>query len=188
MTHQFFTIAAHQGYASCAAEKEAAGIGTLNEAATSRTAFALRLFVRFGAPSYGRPNGRSRKARRCLIGSSNSRSVALPYWNRGRRFNSATEANTMQNPTAHPAAIVAARDSLANAQDNLEPLSDFPRHISTLCEVIDLLSSDALLVSSLAGIGKALADHLAILSVPVIEAVDAALMALRNPNKENDHE
>ncbi len=94
----------------------------------------------------------------------------------------------MQNPTAHPAAIVAARDSLANAQDNLEPLSDFPRHISTLCEVIDLLSSDALLVSSLAGIGKALADHLAILSVPVIEAVDAALMALRNPNKENDHE
>lgn len=87
----------------------------------------------------------------------------------------------MQNPTTHPAALV-------DAQDNLEPLSDFPRHFSTLCEVIDILSSDAVLVSSLAGIGKALADQLAILSVPVIEAVDAALMALRNQNKENDHE
>ena len=183
MIIQDFTTAARWGYPTCAAEKEAAGIGTLNEAATSRNALAMRLFVRFGAPSYGRPNGRSRKARRCLIGSSNSRSVALPYWNRGWRFNSATEANTMQT-TPHEAAISAACRALGQAQEALESHAVHLDHFYALFDAIDRLDGDRPLINSLAIIGTKLATHYSIITVPPIESVEAAQVGLRTFAKE----
>lgn len=66
------------GHPARAAEKEAAGIGVLWEAAMSRTAFALRLFCRLGAPSFGQPGGRSRKARRSFPGTPTPVRSALP--------------------------------------------------------------------------------------------------------------
>ncbi len=50
-------------------EKDVTGIGVPREAAMSRTAFALRLFCRLGASSFGRPGGRGRKARRSFPGT-----------------------------------------------------------------------------------------------------------------------
>ena len=61
------------------AEKEATGFGSLSGAAMSRTAFALRLFCRLGAPSFGQPGGRSRKARRCSTGLPTPVRSALPF-------------------------------------------------------------------------------------------------------------
>lgn len=93
----------------------------------------------------------------------------------------------MQTTTVYPSALVAARDSLARAQDNLQHLEAFPSLFSALCEAIEILSSDAVLVSSLAGVGKQLADHLAILSTPITQAVDDVLSSLRRVHEENDH-
>ncbi len=94
----------------------------------------------------------------------------------------------MQTTPVYPAALVAARDALVLAQDNLQHVEAFPSMFSALCEAIDILSSDAVLVSSLACVGKQLADHLAILSTPVTQAVDDVLSSLRRANEENDHE
>lgn len=93
----------------------------------------------------------------------------------------------MQTIPVYPSALVAARDSLALAQDNLQHIEAFPSMFSALCEAIDILSSDAVLVSSLACVGKQLADHLAILSTPVTQAVDDVLSSLRCAPKENNH-
>ena len=89
----------------------------------------------------------------------------------------------MQTAPVYPSALVAARDSLARAQDNLQHVEAFPSLFSALCEAIEILSSDAVLVSSLAGVGKQLADHLAILSTPVTQAVDDVLSSLRRANE-----
>ncbi len=94
----------------------------------------------------------------------------------------------MQTTPVYPAALVAARDALVLAQDNLQHVEAFPSMFSALCEAIDILSSDAVLVSSLACVGKQLADHLAILRTPVTQAVDDVLSSLRRANEENDHE
>lgn len=72
------TAPALPAYFPAVAEKEATGISLLKWSGDSRTAFALRLFCRLGASSFGRPGGRGRKARRCSTGKANSRSVALP--------------------------------------------------------------------------------------------------------------
>ena len=93
----------------------------------------------------------------------------------------------MQTIPVYPSTLVAARDSLARAQDNLQHVEAFPSLFSALCEAIEILSSDAVLVSSLAGVGKQLADHLAILSTPVTQAVDDVLSSLRRVHEENDH-
>lgn len=94
----------------------------------------------------------------------------------------------MQNPTVYPSALLAARDSLSRAQDNLQHVEAFPSLFSALCEAIEILSSDAVIVSSLASIGKQLADHLAILSTPVTQAVDDVLSSLRRAHEDTDHE
>lgn len=90
----------------------------------------------------------------------------------------------MQTAPVYPSALVAARDSLARAQDNLQHVEAFPSLFSALCEAIEILSSDAVLVSSLAGVGKQLADHLAILSTPVTQAVDDVLSSLHGLTEE----
>ena len=92
----------------------------------------------------------------------------------------------MQTIPVYPSTLVAARDSLARAQDNLQHVEAFPSLFSALCEAIEILSSDAVLVSSLAGVGKQLADHLAILSTPVTQAVDDVLSSLRRAHEETD--
>lgn len=93
----------------------------------------------------------------------------------------------MQNPTVYPAALVAARDSLAIPQDNLDRLAAFPSLFAALCEAIEVLSNDAAIVSDLAGIGKLLADHLGTLSTPATQAVDDVLSSLRRAHEEPDH-
>lgn len=93
----------------------------------------------------------------------------------------------MQNPTVYPSALLAARDSLARAQDSLQHVEAFPSLFGALCEAIEILSNDAILVSSLACIGKHLADQLAILSTPASQAVDDVLSSLRRAHDENDH-
>lgn len=73
------TTAFTRAHDRAATEKNVAGFGSPCGAAMSRTAFALRLFCRLGAPSFGRPGGRSRKARRCSTGLPTPVSVALPF-------------------------------------------------------------------------------------------------------------
>lgn len=93
----------------------------------------------------------------------------------------------MKNPTVYPSALLAARDSLSRAQDNLQHIEAFPSLFSALCEAIEILSSDAVLVSDLACIGKRLADYLSILSTPASQAVDDVLSSLRRAHEETDH-
>lgn len=93
----------------------------------------------------------------------------------------------MQNPSVYPSALVAARDSLALAQDKLQHVEAFPSLFSALCEAIEILSSDAVLVSELACIGKRLADYLSTLSTPASQAVDDVLSYLRRDHEETDH-
>lgn len=93
----------------------------------------------------------------------------------------------MQTTPVYPSALVAARDSLARAQDNLQHVEAFPSLFSALCEAIEILSSDAVLVSELACIGKRLADYLSTLSTPASQAVDDVLSSLRRANEETDH-
>lgn len=73
------TTASTRAHDRAATEKNVVGFDSPSGAAMSRTAFALRLFCRLGAPSFGRPGGGSRKARRCSTGLSTSVSVALPF-------------------------------------------------------------------------------------------------------------
>lgn len=183
-----FTAAAPWAYALPAAEKKAAGGDSPSRAATSRTAFAMRLFVRLWLLDYGRPGGRRRKARRCSGGLSTPVRSALPFDIGTAVTLPQPETTTMQNPTVYPSALLAARDSLSRAQDNLQHVEAFPSLFSALCEAIEILSSDAVIVSSLASIGKQLADHLAILSTPVTQAVDDVLSSLRRAHEDTDHE
>lgn len=186
MTH-LLTNAASRRYAPPAAEKKAAGGDSPSRAATSRTALAMRLFVRLWLLDYGRPGGRRRKARRCSGGLSTPVRSALPFDSGEAVTLPQPETTTMQTIPVYPSALVAARDSLALAQDNLQHVEAFPPLFSALCEAIDILSSDAVLVSSLACVGKQLADHLAILSTPVTQAVDDVLSSLRSITEEQIH-
>lgn len=93
----------------------------------------------------------------------------------------------MQTTPVYPSALVAARDSLALAQDKLQHVEAFPSLFSALCEAIEILSSDAALVSDLACIGKRLADNLSSLSTPASQAVDDVLSSLRRAHEETDH-
>ena len=63
---------------SAVAVNPATGIGVPWEAAISRNVFALRLFCRLGSSSFGRPGGRSRKARRSFPGTPTPVRSALP--------------------------------------------------------------------------------------------------------------
>lgn len=182
-----FTSAARRAYAFPAAEKKAAGIAVSSRAATSRSAFAMRLFVRLWLLDYGRPGGRRREARRCSGGTATPVRSALLIAVGMAVKPPQPETTTMQNPTVYPAALVAARDSLAIAQDNLDRLAAFPSLFAALCEAIEVLSNDAAIVSDLAGIGKLLADHLGTLSTPATQAVDDVLSSLRRAHEEPDH-
>ncbi len=88
-------------------EKDVTGIGVLNGAAISRTAFALRLFCRLGAPSFGQPGGRGRKARRCSIGTPTPVRSAHPI-GVGLAVHNRNWSNIMRQstPTGAPRAVV----------------------------------------------------------------------------------
>lgn len=68
----------HKAHHSRVTEKDVTGIGVLWEAAMSRNVSALRLFCRLGAPSFGQPGGRGRKARRSFPGTPTPVRSALP--------------------------------------------------------------------------------------------------------------
>lgn len=81
------TIAFIRAHHPAVAEKEATGGDSPSGAAMSRTAFAMRLFCRLGAPSFGRAGRGSRKARRCSTGLSTLPGSALPFDSGWRFFN-----------------------------------------------------------------------------------------------------
>lgn len=77
MSH--LTAASHRDYLpSCAGKQTGAGIGVLEIAAISRNAASKAAFLSSGVPFNGRPDGRSRKARRCDPGTPTPVSAAHP--------------------------------------------------------------------------------------------------------------
>lgn len=96
-----FAVATHSEYDTAVAETTATGIGTLSEAANEPQCVSKRLFCRLGAPIYGRPDGRSRKARRCFSGSSNSRLGRPPPLEQGLAVQNRNWSNTMAKPLRH---------------------------------------------------------------------------------------
>lgn len=183
MIIQHFTTAAHWGYPTCAAEKEAAGNGSPFRAATSRTANGLRLFCRLGALSYGRPGGRRRKACRCSGGLPTPVRSALQFGSWKAVQLPQPEYTTMQT-TPHEAAISAACRALGQAQEALESHAVHLDHFYALFDAIDRLDGDRPLINSLAIIGTKLATHYSIITVPPIESVEAAQVGLRTFVKE----
>jgi hypothetical protein len=67
----------NQDYLSPVVKTKTTGIGVPNWSGEEPLCSRKRLFCRLGMP-YGRPGGRSRKARRCSIGTPTSVSVAHP--------------------------------------------------------------------------------------------------------------
>lgn len=67
------TLTSRRAYLLPVAETKAAGGESPNGAANSRTAYALRLFCRLGASSYGRPGGGEPKGSPVLHRSLNPR-------------------------------------------------------------------------------------------------------------------
>ncbi len=74
-----FYIAPSSVYHSPVTETKVAGFSSPIGAAMSRSAFAVRLFCRLGASSFGRPGRGSRKARRCSTGLLTPFGAALPF-------------------------------------------------------------------------------------------------------------
>lgn len=83
-----------QAQHSPATEKNVVGFDSLNAAAMSRHAQALRLFLRLGVSFNGRPGVGSRKARRCRTGLSTRTLVAHPF-DSGRVVQNHLRRNTM---------------------------------------------------------------------------------------------
>ncbi len=100
-------MATRKAHHSCVTEKDVTGISLLKWSGDSRTAFALRLFCRLGAPSFGQPGGRSRKARRCSTGLPTPVRSALPFGS-GKAVHNRNWSNIMRKSasTGAPRAIV----------------------------------------------------------------------------------
>ncbi len=95
------------GYHSPVTEKNVIGIDVPNGAANSRTAQCLAAFYRLGAPSFGQPGGRGRKARRCSIGTPTPVRSAHPI-GVGLAVHNRNWSNIMRQstPTGAPRAVV----------------------------------------------------------------------------------
>ena len=101
-------MARRKAHHSRVTEKDVTGIGVPREAAMSRTAFALRLFCRLGASSFGRPGGRGRKARRSFPGTPTPVRSAHPIGVGLAVQQPQLEATIMRTsaPTGAPCAVV----------------------------------------------------------------------------------
>lgn len=112
-------------------------------------------FPRFGASSFGRPSGGSRKARRCSIGLSTFVRSALPYLRVGAAVNSCERSKVMpHNGTAVESAI----KNVVNAVDTTSLAHRCFDDLSYLFAAISELSDRPNLSRALAKIGQYLAD------------------------------
>jgi hypothetical protein len=109
----------------------------------SRTVFAMRLFCRLGAPSYGRPGRGSRKARRCSTGLSTPFGAAHPF-DSGMAVHNRNWSNTMQKTTCKTG-VAACRNLFGeHPEDVISPINSAAEALFWLEELFLTIAREAL--------------------------------------------